>query len=352
MIASLSIIKMIVFHRRDTRELPERILNRSSAIEPGRHDRNLHFALPHLIIGNSTKDHLGIRIDILGYDIRRFVDLEHGHIARSGNIEEHALGAVNRQIEKRTVDRRFRRLNRPIIPGSNTDTHKSAPAVFHNGAHIGKVDIHDTGLRYEIRNSLHALPKHIVYNTKRIDECRLAIDNRKEFVIRNSNERIHALLHIPERFFGDSASLSTLKGKGFCYNTNRERANFFGGLCHNRRSATPRAATQTASHKHHVSAFQNLLNFIAVFFRRLTTNFRVHTGAETLGKVLADMNLLARTRMVERLCIGIYDDKLNTFDFCLNHPGNGIASRPANPNHLYLCKCFNCRFDFSHTTRE
>ena len=266
-----------------------------SAIKTGRHHRNLHLTLSHLIIRHRAKNHLGIGVDILGNNIRRFIDLEHRHVTRAGNIEEDAARTVDRKIKKRTIDRRARRFDRSVLTRGDSDSHKSAPAIFHNGAHIGKVHIDDTRLRNEIRNTLHALPEHVVHNTERIDERCFTINNRKKLIIWDRNERVDTLLHILERLFRDRSTLGALKGKRLCDDANRKRTDLFGGFGDNRRRTRSGTPAQTTGDKHHIRTLQNFLNLITIFFRRLTTDLRVHTGAKTLGEIFPNVNFFART---------------------------------------------------------
>jgi hypothetical protein len=77
-----------------------------------------------------------------------------------------------------------------------------------------------------------------------------------------------------------------------------------------------------------------LLNFVAVRFGSLTTDFRVAAGSETAGELATDVNLETRVAHDQRLRIGVDCDEVDATQTGVNHSIDGIDSTTADTDNL------------------
>ena len=93
--------------------------------------------------------------------------------------------------------------------------------------------------------------------------------------------------------------------------------------------ATPHAGRDKA----HVRAFERLLDVGDGFLGRRAPDLRTRTRAETLGDLEAELDAAIRGRGVERLCVGVGNDKIDALHVGAHHVGDGVAARPADADH-------------------
>src|SRR3989338_883871 len=99
--------------------------------------------------------------------------------------------------------------------------------------------------------------------------------------------------------------------KRFCYNSDDKRTDGSRGFSHNRSGPRSRSSSKPAGNENHVGALESVLNFVAVFFRGLFSDFRVHSRAKSFRKITSDMDFAICLVMVKMLGIGIDDDKIH-----------------------------------------
>jgi hypothetical protein len=98
-------------------------------------------------------------------------------------------------------------------------------------------------------------------------------------------------------------------------------------------SAMTGAAAHAGGAKHHVAAFERLLDFLHGLFRRGAPHFRARTGAEAAGDVRPELDAVLGHRVVQRLSVGVGDDEIDAFDLGLDHVADGVAARTAHADH-------------------
>ncbi len=74
----------------------------------------------------------------------------------------------------------------------------------------------------------------------------------------------------------------------------RERVQFLGQRRHHRRRARARAAAQAGGDEHHVGALQQLDDAVGIFERRLPADPGIRSGAQAIGDLRADLQLVAQ----------------------------------------------------------
>ena len=101
-----------------------------------------------------------------------------------------------------------------------------------------------------------------------------------------------------------------------------------------RRRARAGSAAKPCRDEDHVGAGQRLNQAVGIFERGFTADVRVGAGAEPLRQLSADLNLDGCRVPLQRLCVGVGDDELDTLQADLHHPVDGVAAAAADSDHF------------------
>ena len=164
------------------------------------------------------------------------------------------------------------------------------PAVRHNRLNICEVKIDEGRLIDQVRNALHRLLKNFICFLQCFRHRRSSIDNVKKPVIRDHDQRIHALLQLLDASHRVLHPLVRLKPERLCDNADSQAPELLRDARHNRRAACPGTAAHTAGHKNHIRACQSLLDLFRTLGRSLFSDFRLRAGAETLRHLFPDLH--------------------------------------------------------------
>ena len=94
------------------------------------------------------------------------------------------------------------------------------------------------------------------------------------------------------------------------------------------------AAAEAGRDEHHVGAVERFDQLVGVFERRLAADVRVGAGAEPLGQLAADLDLVRRGVEFQRLQVRVGDDELDAVEAGLHHAVDGVAAAAADADDL------------------
>ena len=184
------------------------------------------------------------------------------------------------------VDCLVRGVDGAVLAGSLANSHDGVPLTFHDSLNILKITVHDSSLRDDVRNALHALSQHVVDELVCVvHHGILVFQGLVNLLVGNDDERIHLLPEFSHAGLGILHSPLCLKFKWSSHNGNSERANIAGNFCHDRSRASSRTATHAGGDEHHVGTAQKLADLVLVL----------------VGSLLADLRLSSRTKPFRRL---------------------------------------------------
>ncbi len=124
------------------------------------------------------------------------------------------------------------------------------------------------------------------------------------------------------------------EGEGLGDHRHGQDAEFACDFRDDRRGARARAAAHARGEEQHVRTLDHLDDALTILQRRLTADFRIGAGAETLRHARAELQRTGRPVPLERLRIGVHADELDALDTPLDHVIDGIAAAPAHTDHL------------------
>ena len=142
----------------------------------------------------------------------------------------------------------------------------------------------------------------------------------------NSAQRVNALLR--------QLHALALMLKRLGHHRHGEDTLFLGDLGHHRRRAGAGAAAHAGGDEHHVHAFQQFGDALAVFLGGGMADIRPGTRPQPLGQVAADLQLVARLVAAERLRVGVDGDKLHALTICSIMWLSALPPQPPTPMTL------------------
>src|SRR2546423_14048720 len=136
-------------------------------------------------IDDRAKGNIGSVIDGLSNSFGDLVDFKERHIVAATNIEEHAAGTTDTDIEKTTCNGFFCRTLGPVAPLPMPDTHQCCFRVMQDAAYIRAVHVNHTRYSDYLSDALHALAQYVISKLKGLSEPLLASCGREQAIIGN-----------------------------------------------------------------------------------------------------------------------------------------------------------------------
>ena len=113
------------------------------------------------------------------HDARGFLHLVDRQIGAAGEVDEDALGALDRGVvEERTGDRLLGGIERAVLAVADAGAHHGHAHAGHDRADVGEVEVDEAGDEDQVGDPLHGLLQHAVGHAERLQQRRAAIDHR------------------------------------------------------------------------------------------------------------------------------------------------------------------------------
>ncbi|MNI68802.1 hypothetical protein D3C73_1245150 [compost metagenome] len=154
-------------------------------------------------------------------------------------------------------------LSGTIVTTCATNTHKCRAGVTHNRLNVSEVEVNQTMLCDELRNSLNTLSKYIVSNFECFEQWSATINRLKETIVWNSNKCINLTTKTINCPFRVLTTLFALEAKWLCRYANNQDTKVACNFSDHMSSTATRTATGTDCHEDHVSASNSVANFVA-----------------------------------------------------------------------------------------
>jgi hypothetical protein len=138
-----------------------------------------------------------------------------------------------------------------------------------------------------------------------------------------------------DALLGLAGALAALELEGLGHHADGQRADLvLGDLGDDGRGPRARAAALARGDEHHVCALERLLDVVARLGGRAEADVRVRAGAESLGEVVADVELDVGIGHLQRLGIRVGGDELHAAQPRVDHPVDGVRPAAADADDL------------------
>ena len=303
-------------------------------LETGGDDRDLHLA-GHLRVDHGAEDDVGVFVRRLLDDRRGLADFDEREVRAAGDVDDHAAGAADRRVlEQRAGDRQVGRVHRALFAFGQAGAHDGEAHAGHDRLHVGEVEVDQPRHQNQVRNALNRLPQHVVCAREGVVERGGAGDGGEEPFVGDGDDRVDGLAQLVEAALGLQLALAPLEPERLGDDRNRQRAELAGQAGDDRRGTGAGAAAQAGGDEDHVRAVERFDQLVGVFEGRLTADVRIGAGAEPLGQLRADLELVGRGIELQRLQVGVDDDELDAVEAGGDHAVDGVAAAAADADDL------------------
>ena len=191
--------------------------------------------------------------------------------------------------------------------------------ILHGGTNIREVQIDQTRTGDQVGNALYALTQDAVSHTERFLHGGALVSHSQQFIIRDRDQCINILLEQSDTCFSRAHFLCAFKTERLGNDANGQDPHILGHFGNDGSRAGTGAAAHTSGNEYHVRAGKHLTDLILVFLSRLHTYFRLSSGTQTLGQLLADEQLLFGLGQRQDLLICIDNDEVRALQTILDH---------------------------------
>ena len=186
--------------------------------------------------------------------------------------------------------------------------------------------------------------QHIVRRRVRIEHRDVLAQHIHQFFVRNDDERIDFLRQLLDACTRDALPLP-FELEGPRDDGDGENAEAFRNVGDHGCSAGSGAAAHSRRDEQHVGAFDRFCDAVAVLHRRIATDLGPRACAEPARQRRTQLQLRARRRALQCLCIGVGADEIDAGQSSFDHVLHRIAAAAADADDLDDGSVFHCLID-------
>ena len=292
------------------------------------------------VVGSKCTDGVTYRFELIQTQVEARRDVnQHAACARQVDI-----------FQQRRRDSHFSSFFRTVFTTRHARTHHCVAHFRHYGAYVCKVHVHQTRTSNQFGDTLHCAFQYVVRCAKRIQQGDTAAQNFQQFVVRDSDQRVHMFGQFSDPLLRECHTLLAFKVERLSDDSNGQDTQIFCHFSDDWCCTCTGTTTHTRSNKDHVCTFQRRTQCIAILISRIAANFWISASAQSFGDTATDLNRLSNRCFTQRLCIGIYREEFNTFNALAHHVFNSITAAAADAddfNHRVIGKFHWFKHSFS-----
>src|SRR5450759_4171104 len=139
-----------------------------------------------------------------------------------------------------------------VLAAGHADAEERGAGVLHDGAHVGEVEVDQTGDRDEVGDALHAVAEDVVGVLERLDDTGVAFHHLQEAVVGDADDRVGDVPEDVDALQGLAQAAIALEAERLGDDGDGHAAELARDLSHDRRAAGARAAAFAGGDEHEV----------------------------------------------------------------------------------------------------
>src|SRR6266571_3373573 len=288
-----------------------------------------------IVLDGAPPDDPRLRVDLLPDDLRRLFGLGDGQVRPADDAHERAssMGQVD-LAEQRGLQRLVNRVLDPIalfLALADAD-HRDA-AALHDRHQVRVVEVHEAGLRDDLRHALDRLHEDLVRHLeRRVD--RQAGHELEELVVVDHDRRIAELSELVQARLRVLHPDAAFRLEGHRDDAHRESPFFLADARDVLRRARAGPSAHPGRDEHDVAAANEVADLLFALVRGLLPDLRERSGAEALRQALADEDLLGRPDGEQVLRVRVDGTELRAADARLAAPVDRVRAAAAATDDL------------------
>ena len=257
-----------------------------------------------------------------------------------GNVHEHAGSAIHVDIfEERRREGHVRRTDAAAFAFGDAGPHEGGAAVGHDGLDVGKVDVDKAMTEHNVADAANGVAEDFVGELEgaiKSEGLVGALHDIHELLVVHHDHGVDRSTEVRDTLGSERTAALAFELERLGDHGHGKDAHFAGNVTHDRSGTRTGTTTHAGSNEDHVGALHGFLEFFDVFFGSLAANLRLHAGTESLGKLLANLDLVIGKAKFKSLSIGIHGVVFHTFDVHTDHAVHSVAAGTADTEHLHL----------------
>ena len=207
----------------------------------------------------------------------------------------------------------------------------------HDRAHVGEVDVDDTGDGDQVGDALRRVLKHFVREGKGLHQARVVRGDLKQTIVGNRDEGVDRLLELADPLFGEAHPSTALEAEGLGDHADCECTALPRDLSDDRSRSSTRAAAHTGGHEDHVRTLECFTDLVDALECSLSALLGVRPRTESSRDASTQLDRRSRTVSLQSLNVGVRGDELDALDVGRDHGVHRVSASSTDPDHLDLC---------------
>ena len=103
------------------------------------------------------------------------IHLVQADVLAAGDVDEHALGAIDGSLQQRGGDGQLGRFLGLVLACGTAYAHVGKTGILHDGGHISEVQVDDAHLLDQVGDRLHRLTEHVICDLEGVGQGDLLV---------------------------------------------------------------------------------------------------------------------------------------------------------------------------------
>src|SRR5437667_6235383 len=300
--------------------------------DPGQDQHDAQPMLEARIDGGAPDDACVPRDPALD-DLGDLLRLGHAHVVPARDVHEGSGRGADVDVDQGRVDRLFDRLLRAVVSIGLAEADHRDPTTLHDRLDVVEVEVHEAGLRDDLRDPFDASHQHIVRDLERRIQGQTR-DEFKEFVIRDHDDGVREvpeLLQAILRILRPDGALGPERERA---DRDRQGARLLRQLREDRGAARAGAASEAAGDEHHVRTLDDGPQFVRGLAGRLLADLGERAGSEASRHAAAQEELVRGSDDEEMLGVRVRGEQLCSDDAGFDEAVDRVAAAAPNSDDL------------------
>src|ERR1017187_2476032 len=234
------------------------------------------------------------------------VDFVEAQVAGAGDVDEDAARAADAGIfQQRATDGLAGGFHGGLFPRTDGGAHHGVAHADHGGFDVGEIAVDEAGRDDDVADALDGLTQQVVGHFEGVEEAGAAGNQREQAVVGDGDYGVDGTGQPAETLFAKAHAARAFESERLGDHGDGEGVELLGERGDDGRGAGAGAAAQSGGDEDHVGALQDLDDAVGVFKRGLASDLGVGAGAEALGHLGAQLQLVGHAAGGERLEIEI-----------------------------------------------
>ncbi len=221
----------------------------------------------------------------------------------------------------------------PARPLGLGRAHHGGAHAFHDGLHIGEVQIDQARIHHQVGDRAHARFQHAIGQPEGVGHLDAGRDHLEQVLVGHDDQRVGHLAQGVDAVIGIGAPPVALEIERLGDDRDGQDAALARQPADHRRRTRSGPAPHAGGDEHHVRVVQHAQQVVTALFGGGGTDVGLAPRAQPLGQGRAQLQAVGGQRTRQRLGVGVGRDELDPLQAGFDHVVQRVAATAADPQH-------------------